>query len=1134
MPVQVVELLLRARADPTALRQATEQLRASINTAAQQAVEAWEASLRAPLARLAGRFESLGRELAMSISAPLALAGTLAGRSFLQFDQTLQQIINLTGVAREEVAGMRDRVLELAGETARSPQELAQALYFLLSSGLDARAALDALEASAKAAAVGLGQTQTVADAVSTVMNAYGQATTDAAQVTALLLAAVREGKAEADAFAGAIGRVVPVAATMGVSFDQVAAALASMTQVGLSTEEAVTALRAIFVDLLNPSKQAEEVLRRYGLTAEQLRQVLRERGLLALLELLRQAFQGNESELSQVLDNVRALTGGLNLMGRDAEQVRGVFERLSKTTRDELGAAFEEVRKSVSFQFAQALAQLATAAVQLGEAMEPGIRALASALRALAGAFRALPEPARAAVVVLGLLAAAAGPVLYAIGRLVQLAAALAGAFRVLAATRIGQVLAQAFGTLATAARGVIPAVARLAPVLQALALPLAALGTAVVSFGTAWTENWLGIRAAVERAAPGVARAVNWVLERLDVGIARLLQFLGLMRRAGGQPQAPEGQTPRAQPLQPPPPPRPPSQEEIEAQRRLAEAVARAQAEILEARGRAFRARLEMIAAEERRIAEQTKNEVLAHEWATAQIQRLREEQHRQLEETLMRSTASITQAMRDQVGSQVLQALQQFNQERQALEELLRNEQLSREDYAAWVAALHRTLELQITDIFAAALEERRRALEQFRSQYEQALRGMLDTEMDIARLRGELAGRAEADILAEQARLIQQQLYNEALSVQFRAQLAARAEQLHARRIQLLRQEADEHRRLMQVIEDLERRRSAILQRQADTEAEIARLRAELAGRTEDEVLRAQAEALQEQLSNERLSLEERVAIARRIEQLQLQRVRALEEEGRGSAALVQAQADLRAAREAELSLLERLRSAQQAAVQAIEEQMGSVRQQLAATQQSQQALAAAMADLQRAQREHLALLQQVQRAQSEALGQIAQQLQQAEAQVRQLGQRWGEWMSALRAGAEQAAQAIWRHLVATLPQQFQQAWLAAIERVRRELRSLDPTVRRSPSLVDRVQAGLAQIRRAYLEAAAAMGRAARQATDGASRRSGPAAGVQLIINGQEISVRPDRVRDLVELLVRDPIQRSRLLRAAAMG
>ena len=59
-------------------------------------------------------------------------------------------------------------------------------------------------------------------------MNAYGASAATTADATDTLTATVKEGKGEAADFAGVIGNVVSLGSQLGVSFNDVGAALAS------------------------------------------------------------------------------------------------------------------------------------------------------------------------------------------------------------------------------------------------------------------------------------------------------------------------------------------------------------------------------------------------------------------------------------------------------------------------------------------------------------------------------------------------------------------------------------------------------------------------------------------------------------------------------------------------------------------------------------------------------------------------------------------------------------------------------------------------------------------------------------------------------------------------------------------
>src|SRR5215207_7546579 len=139
------------------------------------------------LKNIGGSVSAVGDNLTRKVTLPLALAGGAAVKMAGDFDNSFTKMRTLAGVSASEVDALKESVLDLAGETGKAPQELAEALYFLRSSGLDASGAMDALEVSAKASAAGLGDTVVIADAVSSAMMAYSEAGLTAADATDVL-----------------------------------------------------------------------------------------------------------------------------------------------------------------------------------------------------------------------------------------------------------------------------------------------------------------------------------------------------------------------------------------------------------------------------------------------------------------------------------------------------------------------------------------------------------------------------------------------------------------------------------------------------------------------------------------------------------------------------------------------------------------------------------------------------------------------------------------------------------------------------------------------------------------------------------------------------------------------------------
>lgn len=323
-----------------------------------------------------GALRSLGRSIAFASGAYLGTAGLVFGiksaiSAASDFDNSLQKIIGLAGGSEKQVKQFRGQLLALAPAVGTAPKELADALYFVASAGIDASHQMEVVRVSAQAAAAGLGNTETVADAVTSAMNAYGQKNLSAAQATDVLVATVREGKGEAAAFAPVIGNVAAFAAQLGVSFNDVGAALAAETKLGVDAQTAAVQLQAIFSGLVKTTPKAEKALHSVGLSSGGLRKELREKGLLSVLNTLREHFQGNTRAIAQAFPNIRALRGLFALTGKSADQTIQIFNRLQKAGGSRQ-IAFGAVAKDADFQFRRFNAALKVTQVTIGAALAP------------------------------------------------------------------------------------------------------------------------------------------------------------------------------------------------------------------------------------------------------------------------------------------------------------------------------------------------------------------------------------------------------------------------------------------------------------------------------------------------------------------------------------------------------------------------------------------------------------------------------------------------------------------------------------------------------------------------------------------------------------------------------------------
>ncbi len=370
------------------------------------------------ITRTSRRLQQVGASLQRSLTVPLAIAGGAVAKFGTDFEATVTRIETLVGVQPELVQEWAASLQELAPAVGRGPTELAEALFVVTSAGAEGAEALQIVETAAKASAIGLGETAQIARAVTGALKSYQDSGLSAAEATDILVATVREGNLEAADLAATLGRVTGIAGQFGVELADVGGFVASFTRVGVNAEEAVTALRGVLATIAKPTKEARTELAALGLTVDDLRASIRERGLAQTLVDLVGLVDGNQDAISSIIPNIRALSGVLATAGAQGQE----FVDITESIRNSLGItdeAFERTTQTAAFQFAQLRATLEVLAIVLASEVLPPVVAVARAATESAQAASAAERSTIAWTVAIAALVAVLGPVLAGFGRL-------------------------------------------------------------------------------------------------------------------------------------------------------------------------------------------------------------------------------------------------------------------------------------------------------------------------------------------------------------------------------------------------------------------------------------------------------------------------------------------------------------------------------------------------------------------------------------------------------------------------------------------------------------------------------------------------------------------------------------------
>ena len=416
---------------------ALKQAKLSINEIVPAGEEAAK-SLEQSFAKAAKKMQSIGKQMTMYVTAPIIGFATGSVKAAMAFEAQMTKIISIIGISRDVVEAWYSSVLDFASVSGVAPLKLAEGLYFATSAGFRGAEAMDIMQQSAKVAAAAQGDLIEVVNLATSAMNAYRTSGMTASEALDIIVNSVRLGKVEFDDLVKSMGIVFPVASKLGVSFDQVGAAIAAMTRTGTTAETSAVQLRQILSQLLGPSEQAKKAFKGLQWSAEEFRQEISEKGLYSGL----QTFMTKIDELGSlemadaIFGNIRALTGVFDLMGDNVEATEMIFEDMAVSV-GRSAKAFEEFQKTGLYKWNQMISTSKALSIEFGlvlqEQIAPVFTAIMNKLIDLIKWWRSLTKEQQINKLVwLGILAAI-GPALVILSKLITTIIALRKGFLVL-----------------------------------------------------------------------------------------------------------------------------------------------------------------------------------------------------------------------------------------------------------------------------------------------------------------------------------------------------------------------------------------------------------------------------------------------------------------------------------------------------------------------------------------------------------------------------------------------------------------------------------------------------------------------------------------------------------------------------
>lgn len=245
--------------------------------------------------------------IGLSAATAFAIAGKQAYEFEKKFETSMLEVATLSDIVSESLDTYKQKIVDLttSSQIPIYADEAAKALYQIVSAGHDGADGMIVLEASAKAAVGGVTDTATAADAITSILNAYGKSAKDAERISDMLFMTVKLGKTTMGELGKSISQVTSISAAYGIEIEEVLAAVSTLTSSGTPTAMAMTQIKAAIT-------QASVVLGDGAFKTRTFQE--------GLNEIIAQS-NGSESALKALIPSVEAVNGILGLTGVKAQK---------------------------------------------------------------------------------------------------------------------------------------------------------------------------------------------------------------------------------------------------------------------------------------------------------------------------------------------------------------------------------------------------------------------------------------------------------------------------------------------------------------------------------------------------------------------------------------------------------------------------------------------------------------------------------------------------------------------------------------------------------------------------------------------------------------------------------------------
>lgn len=310
-----------------------------------------------------------------------AAVGAFVGKAIgqaMEFEDQMAQVSTLLNGTTEEVKArteeLGDSVIDISNNTGKATDDLTNGMYQVISAFGDTEEAIGILEIAAQGAKAGGAETVDAINLLSAVTKGYGDTSVEANQkVSDMAFTVVKLGQTTFPELAGAMGSVVPIAQSLGVSQEELFGVMATFTGVTGNASEVSTQLRGTMQALMAPTDAMAGLISDLGY--ENGNAMMEALGLQGSIDAITNAATESGEPLQKYIGSIEGQTLALAASGAQSDNLKEKTEAMAQAS----GAskeAFDRSTDSAKAQYDIMKNKLGNSMTELGRSFLPMVTA--------------------------------------------------------------------------------------------------------------------------------------------------------------------------------------------------------------------------------------------------------------------------------------------------------------------------------------------------------------------------------------------------------------------------------------------------------------------------------------------------------------------------------------------------------------------------------------------------------------------------------------------------------------------------------------------------------------------------------------------------------------------------------------